>query len=153
VESMTVRRWVEAPPAEIWRRLIDLDGLIVRDPELDLIDLTGEQTLQRGTTAVLSRRRGARHVTIDLTVVAADAPYRLVLCVTTHRTRWMVRIELTPCVDAATDLQLHAELDPATSGRLGLRSLVGAAESGAGRDVAALLESIAGRAAAGPLRR
>jgi hypothetical protein len=153
VESVTVRRWVDAPPAEVWRRLVDLDGLVVRDPELDLIDLTGEETLQRGTTAVLSRRRGARHVTIDLAVVAAESPYRLILCVTTHRTRWTVRIELTPCAGPATDLQLQAELDPATAGRLGLRSLVGVAESGAAKDVAALLESIAGRAAAGRLRR
>jgi hypothetical protein len=153
VESVTVRRWVDAPATEVWRRLVDLDGLVVRDPELDLIDLTGEETLQRGTTAVLSRRRGARHITIDLAVVAVESPYRLILCVTTHRTRWTVRIELTPCAGPATDLQLHAELDPATAGRLGLRSLVGVADSGAAKDVAALLESIAGRAAAARLHR
>jgi hypothetical protein len=153
LESLTVRRWVDARPPEVWRRLVDLDGLVVRDPELDLIDLTGDEVLQRGTSAVLSRRRGARHITIDVAVVAADAPYRLVLCVTTHRTRWTVRIELTPCADAATDLQIHAELDPATAGRLGLRALVGGGtDSGAAKDVTALLESIAGRAAAERLR-
>jgi hypothetical protein len=150
--SLSVRRWVEAPPREVWRRVVDLDGLVVRDPELDLVDLTGDETLRRGTTAVLSRRRGARHVTFELTVVAAEAPHRLVLCVTTHRTRWTVRIELTPCADAATDLHLHAELDPATSGRLGLRNLAGTAESGAAKDLGALLESIAGRAAGRPVR-
>jgi hypothetical protein len=153
VESVTVRRWVDASPVEVWRRLVDLDGLVVRDPELDLVDLTGDETLQRGTTAVLSRRRGARHVTIDLAVIAVEPPYRLILCVTTHRTRWTVRIELTPCAGPATDLQLHAELDPATSGRLGLRTLVGGTESAAAKDVSALLESIAGRAAAARLRR
>jgi hypothetical protein len=153
LESVTVRRWVDARPLEVWRRVVDLDGLVVRDPELDLIDLTGEETLQRGTTAVLSRRRGARHVTLDVAVIAADAPHRLVLCVTTHRTRWTVRIELTPCADAATDLQLHAEIDPATSGRLGLRSLVGGTDSSAAKDLTALLESIAGRAAADAIRR
>jgi hypothetical protein len=153
VETLTVRRWVDASPIEVWRRVVDLDGLVVRDPELDLIDLTGEEVLRRGTSAVLSRRRGARHVTLELTVVAADAPYRLVLCVTTHRTRWTVRIELIPCAGGATDLSAHAELDPATSGRLGLRTLIGAAESSAGRDLGALLESIVDRSASASIRR
>jgi hypothetical protein len=152
VETLTVRRWVNASPTEVWRRVVDLDGLVVRDPELDLVDVAGDGVLHRGTTAVLSRRRGARNVTLELTVVAADAPYRLVLCVSTHRTRWTVRIELTPCAAAATDLNLHAELDPATSGRLGLRSLAGVAESSAGKDLGALLDSIARRAAAAPAR-
>jgi hypothetical protein len=153
VEAVTVRRWVDAPPDEVWRRVVDLDGLVVRDPELDLVDLTGDEVLRRGTSAVLSRRRGARHVTLTLEVVAADRPHRLVLCVTVHRTRWTVRIELTPCADAATDLLEHAELDPATAGRLGLRSFVGAAETSAGKDVEALLDSIARRAAGAAIRR
>jgi hypothetical protein len=153
VEQVTVRRWVDATPAEVWRRVVDLDGLVVRDPELDLIDLTGEDVLRRGTVAVLSRRRGARQSTLRVEVVAADAPFRLVCCVTTHRTRWTVRIELTPCAEQATDLFAHADLDPATSGRRGLRSIVSAAESAAGKDVEALLESIGRRAAGSPVRR
>jgi hypothetical protein len=153
VDQVTVRRWVDAPPAEVWRRVVDLDGLVVRDPELDLIDLTGEEVLRRGTVAVLSRRRGARQSTLRVEVVAADAPFRLVCCVTTHRTRWTVRIELTPCAEQATDLLAHADLDPATSGRRGLRSIVSSAETAAGKDVEALLESIGRRAAGSPVRR
>lgn len=152
VESLTVRRWIDAPPRDVWRRVVDIDGLVVRDPELDLIDLTGDGTLRRGTTAVLSRRRGTRHTTMAVGVVAAESPFRLVLCITTNRTRWTVRIELTPCADGATDLQLRAELDPATSGRLGLQAMLDGIELGPGRDVAAVLDSLARRAAAVPAR-
>jgi uncharacterized protein YndB with AHSA1/START domain len=153
VAIVTVRRWIDAPPREVWRRLVDLDGLVVRDPELDLVDLAGDGRLHRGTTAVVSRRKGARHVNFELTAVAVEDPYRLVLCLTTHRTRWTVRIELTPCSGAATDVHVHAELDPSTSGRLGLRSLTGAGESAAAKDVTALLDAMVRRAAAAPVRR
>jgi uncharacterized protein YndB with AHSA1/START domain len=148
MDSLTLRRWIDAAPAEVWRRLVDLDGLVVGDPELDLVDLTGDEVLRRGTRAVLSHRRGPRHVALEVEVVAAEAPFRLVLCVTAQRLRWTVRIESTPCAGPATDLQLHADLDPVSRRTAGLRGLVGTSERGAGRDVSALLESIARRAGA-----
>jgi uncharacterized protein YndB with AHSA1/START domain len=153
VAVVTVRRWIDAPPREVWKRLVDLDGLVVRDPELDLVDLAGDGRLHRGTTAVLSRRRGARHVTFELTAVAVEDPYRLVLSLTTHRTRWTVRIELTPCSGEATDVHVHAELDPSTSRRLGMRSLGGGSEPAAAKDVTSLLGAMMRRAAAEPVRR
>jgi hypothetical protein len=90
--------------AEVWRRVVDLDGLVVRDPELDLVDLAGDETPapRHDRGAQPPARRPPRH--LELAVVAVEDPYRLVLCVTTHRTRWTVRIELTPCAGPATDL-------------------------------------------------
>jgi hypothetical protein len=149
MHAVTVRRWIDAPPREVWSRLVDLDGLVLRDPELELVELAGEGHLVRGTRAVLARRHGARQSTFELTVVAADAPFRLVWCLATHRTRWTVRFELTPCADAATDCLVHAELDP-VGARLGRPSLGGGA---AARDVTALLGAVVRRAAAEPVLR
>jgi uncharacterized protein YndB with AHSA1/START domain len=120
VDAVTLRRWVEAPVHEVWRRLVDIDGLLAADPSLDVLELVGEGgRFGPGSVAVLRRRHGPRVSTLEVEVVEATPPIRLSLTITHGHARWAVAAELEPLGGHTTDIALHARRDPCIpAGRL-----------------------------------
>jgi hypothetical protein len=153
VQTVTVRRWIDVPPEDVWERLIDLEGLAIRDPQFDVVDLSEGGWLRPGVCAILSRRHGRRRVDLSIDVLDAVAPRELALRVATTHTSWVVRILLEACPAGATDLIVQAALDPAASDHPRLRAVLHAADGGLEADIAALLESIALRATQHQQRR
>lgn len=143
--SVTVRRSVAGPPAEVWPRVLDLGHVAFDDPHLELLTdhLDGAGgTPVVGATATVQHRAGPRLTRTDLAVVDLRHPHLLVLRAEGPRDeRWWVTVtldELRGDGEAGTDLTLRAE--PAVPTRRWARSRVA-------EDLAALLEGLA-RAAA-----
>lgn len=154
MDALTVRRWVEEPVEDVWRRVTDLDGLVTLEPSLELVDLEGcpEGRFDHGTVAVLSKRHGPRIVTLELSVVAMSAPDRLVLTLVRGSDRWVIATELVRLAPGVTDVAIHARRDPAG---LGSRLPVGGTRMRVQRrsgDLAEVLDAL-GRAADGTASR
>ncbi len=130
MESVTVRRWVGAPPDEVWSRVLDLPRLVVDDHRLDLEDVVGELDTgivpALGTRATVTRRHGVRVERLVLHVVDREEGEHVVISVRTGGERWLATITLEAMPgdrSCGTDVRLHAERDRSTGRTPGPRSL------------------------------
>ncbi|WP_052666376.1 SRPBCC family protein [Nitriliruptor alkaliphilus] len=160
MQSITVRRWVPVPPLEVWRRILDLDQLVIDDRALDLEDVVGDLTAGTapgiGARATITRRSGAHMDRITVHVEDRIEPEHLTVTMTTAGERWLVTItveEIPSDHGSGSDVRFHAERDPASRppGHLavGRRRIHRAAES-----LTSLLEGLArqlDRSAGGPV--
>lgn len=149
VESITVRRWVAVPPVEVWRRILDLDQLVIADRALDLEDVVGDLDTGTapgiGTCATITRRHGAHVDRITLHVEDRVEPAHLTVALTTAGERWLLTVtvdEMPGDHGCGSDVRFHAERDPSSrpAGHLtvGRRRIHRAAES-----LTSLLEGLA----------
>jgi uncharacterized protein YndB with AHSA1/START domain len=148
VDAVTVRRWVDACPDEVWEHLTDVDALVEDDRELDLLELAGEGgRFGIGSTIILSRHHGPRRSTMVLDVLRAEPPRHLVLRVEHGRARWTVAVDLSPIGTRGCDVVLRAQLDPARPGVRLFEATAGRADRRRlAADLAELLERLARRA-------
>jgi hypothetical protein len=117
VDAVTVRRWVDATPDEVWRRLTDLAGLASDEAELDVLELAGDEgPLRSGSLIVLARHHGPRRSNLAIDVLGSEPASRLILHVEHGRARWVVDVELCPIGRHATDVSIHAQRDPSRPG-------------------------------------
>ncbi|MBS3940305.1 MAG: hypothetical protein KG028_05015 [Actinobacteria bacterium] len=121
--TVTVRRQVPAAPIDVWRRLVDIERLVVDDHTLDLIDLEGQGDLHPGARAVVSRRHGLRLTTYDVRVLDSLPVRMLCLGVIVGKEAWLVEAHLRPAADGGTELLVAADLDPARTPHAVLRGL------------------------------
>jgi hypothetical protein len=116
VDQITVRRWVAAPPDEVWGHLFDLQQLAVDDPDLDLesllVDDPDEAVPAPGTVATVSRRRGHRIERFELHVEGRVAPSHLTVSVSAGGERWLVTVTVEALPGGGSDVRFHAERDP-----------------------------------------
>lgn len=116
MDQITVRRWVAAPPEEVWAHLFDLQQLAVDDPSLDLEHLLepveGDGVPAPGTVATVSRRRGHRIERFELHVEGRTAPSHLTVSVTAGGERWLVTVTLEALPGGGSDIRFHADRDP-----------------------------------------
>jgi hypothetical protein len=112
MESVTVRRWVALPAADVWRRLCDLDALVADDPALEMVEPPFEPgELHAGDHLVIGHQRGRRRTRLRVEVVDARPPSRLVTCIRTRATTWLLEIEVGQLDADRSDLALRARLD------------------------------------------
>lgn len=119
MESITVRRWVAVPPAEVWGRVLDLDRLVVDDRALDLEDVVGDLATGTvpgvGARATITRRSGAHVDRITVHVEDRIEPAHLTVAMTTAGERWLLTItveEMPGDHGCGSDVRFHAERDP-----------------------------------------
>jgi hypothetical protein len=117
VEQITVRRWVAAPPEEVWRHLFDLQQLAVDDPALDLESLLEDRVDDDpvpapGTVATVSRRRGHRVERFELHVEGRTEPSHLTVSVSAGGERWLITVTVEALAGGGSDVRFHAERDP-----------------------------------------
>jgi hypothetical protein len=118
MECVTVRRWVALSPAEVWRRLCDVEELVAEDPTLELVVPPFEpDTLRPGDHLVVQHQRGLRQTQLRVEIVEAQAPERFVACVRTRATTWLLEIDVTPLDADRSDLAMRARLDTPGPGR------------------------------------
>jgi hypothetical protein len=112
MESVTVRRWVALPAADVWRRLCDLDALVAEDPTLEMVEPPFEHgELHAGDHLVIGHQRGRRLTRLRVDVVDARAPSRLVACIRTRATAWLLEIEVSQLDEDRSDLAMRARVD------------------------------------------
>jgi hypothetical protein len=112
MESVTVRRWVALPAADVWRRLCDLDALVAEDPALEMVEPPFEPgELHAGDHLVIGHQRGRRLTRLRVDVVDAREPSRLVTCIRTRATTWLLEIEVSQLDEDRSDLAMRARLD------------------------------------------
>jgi hypothetical protein len=112
METVTVRRWVALPAADVWRRLCDMDALVAADPALELIEPPFEPgELHAGDELVLRHQRGRRLTRLRVEIVDAQPPAQLVACVRTRATTWLLEIAVCQLDEDRSDLAMRARLD------------------------------------------
>lgn len=144
--TVSVRRHVPASPGDVWRRLVDVERLVIDDHSLDLIDLAGDGDLHPGARAVVSLRHGLRLTTYDVRVIDALEGRMLCLGVTVGKQAWLVEAHVRPDADGGTELLVVAELDPARTPHAVLRGLTRPLDLGAYHQVSDLIERWIGHA-------
>ncbi|MEX2503604.1 MAG: hypothetical protein WD378_02070 [Egicoccus sp.] len=144
--TITVRRQVPAAPIDVWRRLIDVERLVIDDHTLDLIDLEGQGDLHPGAHAVVSHRHGLRLTTYDVRVLDALPMRTLCLGVAVGKAAWLVEAHLRPDPAGGTELLVVAELDPAHTPHAVLRGLTRPLDLGLYHQVSDLIERWIGHA-------
>lgn len=143
MDTLTVRRWVAAPPRAVWPRVMDLEAMVADDPELDLesFDLVGTgPTPGRGSVATITHRHGRRVRRLVLTVEDRDLGGQHVLfTVTDGGERWLVDVSVTTLAGGfgSSDVTLRARRDETTT------SHAPGGNRRAAREVALLLDAFA----------
>lgn len=120
MEQITVRRWIAAPPEDVWRHLFDLHQLAVDDPTLDLESLLDDDVDDDdddpvpapGTVATVSRRRGHRVERFELHVEGRTEPCHLTVSVSAGGERWLITVTVEALAGGGSDVRFHAERDP-----------------------------------------
>jgi hypothetical protein len=150
VDAITVRRWIAAPPGQVWRRVLDLQRLVLHDRTLDLEDLFGEHgdgdVPAAGSTATITRRTGAHVERVTLHVEERLAPAHVTATVHVAGERWLLTITIEAMPGDAgcgSDVRFHAERDPAAVRSHGPRGLVPSRRQRAAQSLASLLEGLA----------
>ncbi|HSK25241.1 MAG TPA: SRPBCC family protein [Egicoccus sp.] len=144
--TVTVRRQVPAAPIDVWRRLIDVERLVIDDHTLDLVELDGNGDLHPGARAVVSRRHGLRLTTYDVRVIDELPGRMLCLGVTVGKESWLVEAHVRPDPAGGTELLVIAELDPAHTPHAVLRGLTRPLDLGLYHQVSDLIERWIGHA-------
>jgi hypothetical protein len=119
VGTITVRRWVAAPPEDVWPHVLDLEQVVLDDHALDLEDLIGDhatgQVPGAGARATITRRSGARIERIALHVGERVVPSHVAATLRLGGERWLLTIDVQPLVGddgCGSDVRFHAEPDP-----------------------------------------
>ncbi|MFA9444800.1 hypothetical protein [Egicoccus sp. AB-alg6-2] len=137
--TVTVGSDLAVEPSAVWRRLVDVDRLVVEDHDLDLVDVEGRGDLHPGARVVVSRRHDRRLSTYDIRVLDAVPERLLALAVTAGRESWLVEARLRTH-EHGTELLVTAQLDPdATPGSV-IRGLARPLDIGLYHEVTELLE-------------
>jgi hypothetical protein len=159
VDQLTVRRWVAAPPNEVWRHLLDLSRLVEDDRALDLEDLLGDHTPGTvpglGARATITRRAGARVERITVRVEQRVEPERVALRVDAGGERWSLTVTLAAMPGdggCGTDVRLHVDRDPASVHR-GPRPIGRGRSHRTAQSLSALLDGLARQLDGAPRQR
>ncbi|GGI06370.1 hypothetical protein [Egicoccus halophilus] len=122
MSAVTRRCHVCIPARDLWARLVDVEGLVVEDHELDLVELDGSGALEPGARMVLSRRQGQRLTTYDVHVLDVVEQELLRLSVETGRDAWLVEARLRRNAEG-TAMSVTADLDPSRTPQAVLHGL------------------------------
>jgi hypothetical protein len=107
MQQITVRRWVEADPADLWARLDDPAALVAHEPRIALAEPPAPSGgLRAGGRAVFACRVGAgvTRLTLD---VAAVGPLHLAGTLTARGGRWLLAVDVEPLGAGMSDLALR----------------------------------------------
>lgn len=116
MDTITIRRWVAAPPAAAWERVLDLQRLVRFDETIEVEDVIRLPSADLATVAL--RIRGERWlVTATVTAMPSDA-------------------------GCGSDVHVHAGRDPGARGRSPYRRPVAAGSHRVAHHLALVLESL-----------
>lgn len=116
MDTITIRRWVPAPPTAAWSRVLDVERIVRRDETIAVEDVI-------------------RLPSADLATVVLQVSGE----------RWLVTVTVTAMPSDAgcgSDVHVHAGRDPAARGRSHYRHPVAAGSHRVAHHLAIVLESL-----------